>query len=394
MNNKKHFRNKVTSNKQLDDWRQVADNVYVYSAYWDNRSYHEPVVRIIVGANIGNDTLENLKCLLKYGNTELFEEVAATYKVLFEHHLQQSRAVYVYCKVLKKKPPSKVSLVLSEWNSAWTAKVFWMEVRLLQGKSPSGLGICIRPLFNYTDIFRMVEFIAYYEALGATHFTFYNHDSSENVGKLIRNLQDLSYSIELLPWKLPTQIEDMWSMGQIANINDCIYRNMARNSYIAVVDLDEFITPRHAMTLQDLIVAHEKGGRRIGSFVLRSCVFCSEYSQDILPSNIPPFITQTSVRRENWIYPFLVRSKYIVKPREVIMAGIHHAWKLLPGAEERFIPAGQALVHHYRADLCPGKEKDLGNGIIDPMSRKYLNPLLRSKPLEIWNQINNMANDE
>ncbi|GFT44297.1 glycosyltransferase family 92 protein [Nephila pilipes] len=394
VNNKKHFREKVMSNKQPNDWRYVADNIYSYSAYWDNRSHHEPVVRIIVGANIGNGTFDNLKCLLMYRNSELVEEVTATYRVLMEHHFEQSRATYVYCNVLRKEPPSKVSLLLSEWNSNSRSKIIWMEVGLLQGNSPSGLGVCVRPLFNYTDIFRIVEFIAYYEALGATHFTFYNYNSTENIGKLIRNLQDHSYSIELLSWKLPTEIQDMWSMGQIANINDCIYRNMARNAYIAVVDLDEFITPRHVMTIQDLITAHEKGGRRIGSFVLRSCVFCTEYKPDILPSKIPPFITQASVRRENWIYPFLVRTKYIVKPQEVIAAGVHHVWKLIPGAEERFIPASQALVHHYRAHLCPGNKKDIGKGEIDPMSRKYLNHLLRSKALDIWNQMNRITNDE
>ncbi|GBL87204.1 hypothetical protein AVEN_270490-1 [Araneus ventricosus] len=392
------FRNqlkyKFLNEEDNDDWLQIMDGVYSYAAYWDTRFPNGSFVRIIAGAKIGNRSLPSLKCLLLDATAGVIEEVEPTHKVLIEHHFRESRTVYIFCNTVKGQPPSMVSLVPLKWNKAWKSELNWMKVHMRKDKPSFTLGVCVRPLFNYTNIFRIVEFIAYYEALGATHFTFYNHDSTEIIWKLIKHLQHVSYSIEFLPWNLPPDIKDMWSLGQIASINDCIYRHMGTNSYIAIVDLDEFITPRHVMNVQELLFAHEKARRRTGSFVFRSCVFCSEYRQDVLPHFIPPFITQTSVRRENWIYPFLVRTKYVVKTSEVVMAGVHHIWELLPGAEERLVPASQVLVHHYRAHLCPGNDKYRGKGEVDPISRKYLNHLLRSKVIEVWKQVMQNTDDE
>ncbi|GIY07815.1 glycosyltransferase family 92 protein [Caerostris extrusa] len=78
--------------------------------------------------------------------------------------------MYIICATTPTQPPSKVTLVPLEWNSAWGLELTWLKVHQLQWKESSGIRVCVRPLFNYTDIFRIVEFIAYYEALGVTHF--------------------------------------------------------------------------------------------------------------------------------------------------------------------------------------------------------------------------------
>lgn len=41
--------------------------------------------------------------------------------------------------------------------------------------------------------------------------------------------------------------------GLFAALNDCLYRTMYRYKYLALVDLDEFIIPRHTDTLNELI---------------------------------------------------------------------------------------------------------------------------------------------
>ncbi|GIY07816.1 glycosyltransferase family 92 protein [Caerostris extrusa] len=179
----------------------------------------------------------------------------------------------------------------------------------------------------------------------------------------------------------------MWSLGQIAGINDCIYRHMSSNSYVTIVDLDEFITPRHVMTIQELMLVHERRGRMIGSFVFRSCVFCLEYKQDIFPHYIPHFITQTCVRRENWIYPFLIRTKYIVKPSRVIMAGVHHVWNLCLVQRGETSSCKSSPGSSLQKSSVSWEQKDGGKSEVDPMSRKYLNHLLRSKAVKIWKEL-------
>ncbi|KFM60299.1 hypothetical protein X975_10077, partial [Stegodyphus mimosarum] len=188
----------------------------------------------------------------------------------------------------------------------------------------------------------------------------------------------------MLPWSLPQELSSMWALGQMASINDCIYRQMHSLAYVVVVDFDEFITPRHAITLQQLLSSHDIPEKKSASFVFRSCVFCTEYERDIFPDEIPPFITQTSIRRESTIYPFLVRTKYVVKPRRMVTSGVHHVWELIPGWEERLVPASHVLVHHYRAQLCTEGKKKLKKGEVDVMARKYLNQMLRSKIVSVW----------
>lgn len=372
-------------NHSREDWRKVTDNVYIYSAYWDTRLPNESFVRIIGGLQLSGNDLNLTKCLLKINNSSTIFEVPIDYEILIEHHNKPSRAVYIKCLLPDSDLPTFAAVVPMGWNDSWANKPPWLAVQKLQDDiSSPNIGVCVRPMFNFSDIFRISEFIAYYEALGVSHFTFYNYDASEEVIQYLNELTLEGYSIDILPWTLPQSLNSMWALGQIASINDCMYRNMKEIMYVAVVDLDEFITPRHVMTLHELLLKQDVPSKSAASFVLRSCVFCAEYKPDVLPSVILPFKTQTNIRREKSIYPFLIRSKYIAKPYFIEVAGVHCIWRIIPGWEERFVPASQAIVHHYREKLCIGKNKTLEEGEIDVKSRKYLNPLMRSKAVAIW----------
>lgn len=41
--------------------------------------------------------------------------------------------------------------------------------------------------------------------------------------------------------------------GLFAALNDCLYRNMYRYKYLALIDLDEFIIPRQNGTINELL---------------------------------------------------------------------------------------------------------------------------------------------
>lgn len=100
---------------------------------------------------------------------------------------------------------------------------------------------------------KVVEFIELNSLLGVSHFYFYNHTCSDQVSCMLR---DYAYQgrASVLPWQLdiPSQTE-IRTEGLFAALNDCLYRTMYRFSYIALIDLDEFIVPRHNDTLQEFI---------------------------------------------------------------------------------------------------------------------------------------------
>lgn len=61
-------------------------------------------------------------------------------------------------------------------------------------------------------------------------------------------------TINILPWNLRMRSQkEIRTEGLFAALNDCLYRTMHRYRYLAMVDLDEFIVPRHNDTLNELI---------------------------------------------------------------------------------------------------------------------------------------------
>lgn len=81
------------------------------------------------------------------------------------------------------------------------------------------------------------------------------NNSNSNVP--LRRLESLHYSkptVEILPWNLRMRSQkEIRTEGLFAALNDCLYRNMYRFKYLALVDLDEFIVPRHNDTIKDLL---------------------------------------------------------------------------------------------------------------------------------------------
>lgn len=72
--------------------------------------------------------------------------------------------------------------------------------------------------------------------------------------KRYKSTQYAKPTINILPWNLRMRSQkEIRTEGLFAALNDCLYRTMHRYRYLAMVDLDEFIVPRHNDTLNELI---------------------------------------------------------------------------------------------------------------------------------------------
>ena len=104
------------------------------------------------------------------------------------------------------------------------------------------------------QVLHLLEFIELYKLLGAAHVTLYNDTVGSEAACALKNYEQKGY-VTLLPWNNLDMVsqKEIRTEGIFAALNDCLYRMMYKFEYVAVVDLDEFIIPRHDDTIVDLI---------------------------------------------------------------------------------------------------------------------------------------------
>ena len=141
--------------------------------------------------------------------------------------------------------------------------------------------------------------------------------------------------------------------GQMAAINDCLYRFRHSSRYTVVTDLDEFIIPRQASNWSDLIGQAVKAQPNLSGFLFQNTIFRRQW-----PSAAKGFqavaekyksVALGHTQREDYVFPVKIRSKMIVDPKLTEEMGIHYAWRM--SGETYNVPQDIGLVHHYRDAL-------------------------------------------
>ena len=104
------------------------------------------------------------------------------------------------------------------------------------------------------QVLQLIEFIELHAILGASHVTLYNDTVGPEAGCALRYYESKGL-VTLLPWHHLDMISqrEIRTEGLFAALNDCLYRSMYAYEYLALLDLDEFIVPRHEDTILDLI---------------------------------------------------------------------------------------------------------------------------------------------
>lgn len=92
-----------------------------------------------------------------------------------------------------------------------------------------------------------------YKILGASHFTLYKDVIHDNSFDCILNYYEDLGGVTLVPWH---NLDIKYYQKELRNegmLNDCLYRNMYRYEYLAVVDFNNFIIPTQEYTILDLM---------------------------------------------------------------------------------------------------------------------------------------------
>ena len=128
-----------------------------------------------------------------------------------------------------------------------------------------------------------------------------------------------------------------------------------------MVDVDEFISPSinastsgsvvqgEGIKLFDLLDDLDMEQLYVGSFVFANVFHYTSWpsiqENNVSSSSIPDLVTQTKVMRKTISEPHGKRSKYVVRPEGVMLAGNHAVHRLAKG--ERSIHLNNLLIYYF-----------------------------------------------
>ena len=184
--------------------------------------------------------------------------------------------------------------------------------------------------------------------------------------------------LEVLPWNLDPIIK---LTGTKANLQttitfDCFYRMRRRTVYMAQIDQDELIVPRHPddITWTDMI---KRSGCVPGACVYsaRQVYYGRQYTQNTKLDNATGLIILDTTHRGENVFKDRRRSKYIADTSKIVLPNIHHA-TCAKSLSICTLPVEVGGNHHYRWSRI--LEVDERDGVVyDNSTLKYKDMLLQ-----------------
>lgn len=344
----------------------VADGIYIFSAYHDDR-LPTKFVRMLgtVNSKLKKHGLNRLACMFKvpedYENSTSYIAMGVTFYEMCENHKRLHGGWIMSCEVPDdisiKAPPTSVRVYSGQGNI--TDLINSKEICIQS--SPKNLekrklnyGICVPPIYGTVKPRELIEFIELNRLLGADKFIFYMELSGETVSmdvqKVLKYYSSL-HIVHLIHWQLPVRPDLIWYHGQSVAINDCLYRHMDNFKHLVFTDLDEFIIPQQNFSRWDDILQYleNKNGatlHEVSGFSFRSAYFSPEFSRRAFSSELGSIVQTNRTRQFSYR-----RNKVIVRPERIFELGIHHVSRSWPDSKNFTVlnvPSSAGFIHHYR----------------------------------------------
>ncbi|XP_077334408.1 beta-1,4-galactosyltransferase galt-1-like [Lithobates pipiens] len=225
----------------------------------------------------------------------------------------------------------------------------------------SNFTVCISTLYgNYNNVLQVIQSIEMYKILGASKVTIYNNNCSQDVDKVLRHYIDEG-TLEVVPWPIdrhlqtskkwtytPGLTEEIGYFGQIATLNDCLYRNMYKSKFVLLNDIDEIILPVKDWDWSSLMESLQKQFPDTSVFRIETQVFSASDKR-------PEFDLWSHVPGDNILhhaFPNPINPKMhnprkiILNPREVFQTSIHYVSKYVGQSND--VPIEMAKTFHCK----------------------------------------------
>ena len=201
--------------------------------------------------------------------------------------------------------------------------------------------ICIPTIFGNIRVADVVQFLEMSHLLGASYFTFYDHNISDSAMKMLSHYQRKGLA-QVLPWNLSTYItvQDVTYHGQSFSMQDCLFRSINRLNVVAFNDLVEFIIPLQNESMPSLPYSiHD-------SNYWGHCFTSAKFpTVDSLTQNYSLF-TQNVLRRLSQAES--LHTKCVDDPQGVFEHAVHLIMQPFEGYKTNHVNWNKARVFHYR----------------------------------------------
>ena len=348
---------------------EVERGTLLYSVWFDDREVHNYIRILLMTWRRQNPP--PLSCVFHSGtDANTSTSVASTYYEINKKYSKFRYGLFVVSCALQEELTTtlsfvEVSIKLSpeKRNNVVVLPVGnTKSQRRAVGTYRTEYGICVPPLHGNISAISFIEFLELSQILGASHFTFYDFETPDNVRKVLNYYEDKGLA-QVLPWKLPSYIkeEDVHYFGQLFAIEDCLFRRMNDFKFLAFNDLDEFIVPLQYENMIFLLHSIHRD---------EHCGHCFKSANFPLSGGEAEFawpLTQNVFARKQKADE--TRPKCVVDPQRVFEQGVHYIKNPL---ENKYIVDNVewdvGRVFHYRECPKPFKEE---NFEVDNTMQRY-----------------------
>ncbi|XP_050069299.1 uncharacterized protein LOC126557535 [Anopheles maculipalpis] len=387
----------------------------LFGAYYDirKRSRIGPAVRIL-GMIDRIEPREKTFCQLWFdGQKEPFIVKTFEYKYIwFNKWGNYKQGIYqpylIACQIPKPfrgLVPASVSLVEKQCDTA-TNNLRVLYNRPLDDEK-RGFAVCVKGLdFLYDDLsVRLVEWIELLGMLGADKVFFYELQVHPNISKVLRYYEEQE-RVHVTPLTLPggqpnvpgfqhlflSKKTTHKRQNELIPYNDCLYKNMYKYNFIALLDIDEVIMPRRPedRTWHDLMERVVPKGMKLKndtypSYNVRNVYFFDrgEQHEHEWAKDTPRYMhmLQHVTRAKNYTKP----NQYVKcfhNPERVLTLHNHFPIACLGGTCHSYpVSTDDAQLQHYRADcvrtLKKSCEEFKENQVRDTTIWKYKDELIQ-----------------
>ncbi|KAK2848324.1 hypothetical protein Q7C36_010006 [Tachysurus vachellii] len=149
---------------------------------------------------------------------------------------------------------------------------------------PYEFTVCISAMFDYANVLELVQAMEMFKILGVQKVAIYK-TSCHPVTQKVLDYYVTKNFVELIPWHVASYINvsrgwnktlstgQLHYFGQIAALNDCVYRYMYQSHYVSLQDLDELILPINFKNWTELLPELERKYKQEMGFEFEAYLF-------------------------------------------------------------------------------------------------------------------------